>query len=54
MYWNYEQMERNNRLFETIEWMSDSPWYSVKQYLLNRGYTITEINRAAQTLGKKQ
>lgn len=40
--------ERIHQLAEYIEWMAASPWYAVKQYLLNRGYSITEINQAAQ------
>lgn len=40
--------ERIYQLAEYIEWMAASPWYAVKQYLLSRGYTISEINQAAQ------
>ena len=40
--------ERIYQLAEYIEWMASSPWYAVKQWLINRGYTINEINQAAQ------
>lgn len=40
--------ERIHQLAEYIEWMSASPWYAVKQYLLNCGYSISEISQAAQ------
>lgn len=33
---------------EYLEWMANSPFWAVKQYLLNRGYSINEINAAAQ------
>jgi hypothetical protein len=34
-------------LLEIIRWMADSPWWAVRQHLLSRGYTINEINSAA-------
>lgn len=47
-------MADKNRLYqlaEYIESMAASPWYAVKQYLLNCGFSINEINQAAQLYG---
>lgn len=38
---------------EIMEWMKESPYLRVKQYLLNRGFSINEINQAAQYFVRK-
>lgn len=39
---------RVHQCAEYLEWMANSPFWAVKQYLLNRGFSIGEINAAAQ------